>query len=132
MTRKSCFVLAGIVSVLMTGVSRADEPAKPTRWEDVAKAQKLSDRDIELLKQHKFVITDKPFRQVFTPYLYSDVPMFVTTDSLLNGFHVLFEESVYRLELAQARKLPAVLTELSRNLGPAGKQFKDDPRLIES
>src|SRR5262249_40559535 len=58
------------------------------------------------------------------------VPVFITTDSLLNGFHVLFEESVYRLEQAQARKLPGILERLSKGLDRAGKQFKGDPRLL--
>ena len=52
----------------------------------------------------KFVITGEPFKQVFSPYIGSDVPVFITTDSLLNGFHVLLEESIYRMELANARK----------------------------
>jgi hypothetical protein len=132
MTWTSRLLVAGFVSIILPGMLRADEPAKPKRWEDVAKAHKLTDRDIELLKQNRFVITGQPFKQVFTPYLYSDVPMFVTTDSLLNGFHVLFEESIYRLEQAQARKLSGILSELSKKLGPASKEFKDDPTLIEA
>jgi hypothetical protein len=54
------------------------------------------------------------------------VPIFIATDSLLNGFHVLFEESVYRMEQAQARKLPMLLEAIAKRLDHAGKQLRGD------
>src|SRR5262249_534898 len=76
-----------------------------------------------------FVIASEPYKQIFQPYVSSKAPVFITSDSLLNGFHVLFEESVYRLEMAHARKLPALLSTLAKNLDRASKQFKADAEL---
>jgi uncharacterized protein DUF3160 len=54
------------------------------------------------------------------------VPVFITTDSLLNAFHVLFEESIYRLEQANARKLPAVLARLGKNMEQVHNHIQGD------
>src|SRR5262245_61321672 len=75
-------------------------------WRTLA-AKHVKPGQVEALASQKFVVGDETYKQAFTPYLYSDVPVFVTTDSLLNAFHVLFEESIYRLEKANAARLPA-------------------------
>ncbi|HKB36119.1 MAG TPA: DUF3160 domain-containing protein, partial [Gemmataceae bacterium] len=131
-------LLVGAVAVSLTGAvmgqtpdtAKPVEPSRAVRWEDMAKARGLDETDIQLLRQHKFVIAGKPLKQVFQPYLSSDVPVFITPDSLLNGFHVLFEESIYRMEQAHARKLPGILERLWKDLDRSGKQFKGDPRLL--
>jgi len=51
-------------------------------------------------------------KQVFSAYLQSKVPPFVTSDALLAGYHCLFEESVRRLEMTRAWRLSGVLGEL--------------------
>ena len=55
--------------------------------------------------------------------------MFITSDSLLNGFHVLFEESVLRLEQANMRKLGHILRHIEDNLATAHKDFEGNPQL---
>jgi hypothetical protein len=110
---------------------KSSDPPKEYRWEDAAREHKLSDREIALLRQHKFVIASEPWKQIFQPYVSSKAPVFITSDSLLNGFHVLFEESIYRLEMAHARKLPALLATLSKSLDGASKQFKGDAELLQ-
>ena len=127
-------LLIAIVTAGVTGTAlgQNSEKPKPYRWEEEAKAQKLTDKDVELLKQNKFVITGSSYKQIFTPYIGSDVPVFITSDSLLNGFHVLFEESICSFEKAQARKLPGLLDELARQLDPAGKQLKGDAELVDA
>ena len=120
MTRALRLVMGVILSVVLTGAARgqpldkpkSSDPPKDYRWEDEAKARGLGAKEIELLRQHKFVIAGEPYKQIFQPYISSKSPVFITSDSLLNGFHVLFEESVYRLEMAHARKLPAILSAL--------------------
>jgi hypothetical protein len=105
-------------------------PPKDYRWEKEASARGLGEKDIQLLRKNKFVITAERYKQVFQPYLGSRVPLFITTDSLLNGFHVLFEESVYRLEQAHARELPSTLEVLWKNLDRPPRPFKGDARLL--
>ncbi|MDI6449589.1 DUF3160 domain-containing protein [Anaerobaca lacustris] len=69
----------------------------------------LSDADSQQLERDRILITDLAFKQMFEAYKIGGVPFFVTSDSLLNGYHVLYEESILRLEQANAQKMPAVL-----------------------
>ena len=115
--------VAGLVSVWLVVAIQSQEvrrlpvweldatAEKP--WEEVARKNGLGDKDIEMLRRNKFVIAGKSHKQIFEPYLGGDVPAFVTTDSLLNGFHVLFEESISRLEKVQAQKLPGILQNIA-------------------
>lgn len=69
----------------------------------------LSDVDSQQLERDRILITDLAFKQIFKAYKVGGIPFFVTSDSLLNGYHVLYEESILRLEQANAAKMPAVL-----------------------
>lgn len=72
-------LLVATVGVIPTGLAWAQIEKKPKsvdlpkdyRWEEVARANKLKDKDIQLLRQNKFVITGPSYKQVFTPYLSS-------------------------------------------------------------
>ncbi|MBI1831014.1 MAG: DUF3160 domain-containing protein [Planctomycetes bacterium] len=66
----------------------------------------LTETERQLLKNNKFIITATEHKQVFRPYIGSDVPVFITTDSLLNGFPVLLELD----ELAKNLKRPTGAT----------------------
>ena len=48
---------------------------------------------------------NETFKQVFSAYIGSPLPVFVTSDSVLNAYHVLLEESIRRMETARARDL---------------------------
>ncbi|CEF49045.1 unnamed protein product [uncultured bacterium] len=122
---------ASMLILSLVGASPAQSPkvaSGDNRW---AKAQGVSEKEIERLRDHKFVITATEYKQVFTPYIGSEVPVFITSDSLHNGFHVLLEESIYRMEQAHARKLPGLLDDLIKRLDPARKSLKGDAELIE-
>ena len=79
-------------------------------WEKDAVAQKLSAEVVAKLKQHGLVIAGETF-----PLSWHVVP-FVTTDSLLNGFHVLLEASLRKYELRRARELREALETAWGNL----------------
>jgi hypothetical protein len=96
----------------LAGQCAGDADRNSADWKIKADKAGLSPADIEQLGKHKILIGRHSYKQVFTPYLSSSLPLFITTDSLLNGYHVLFEESVLRLESAQARRLPKLLGEL--------------------
>jgi hypothetical protein len=106
-----------------------DKAPRQPQWQEQAKEQELAPAEIERLRKDKFVIARKSFRQVFTPYLYGDVPAFITSDSLLNAFHVLFEESVMRLESANASRLPELLRFIWKELAAADRRLKGKPAL---
>jgi hypothetical protein len=103
-------------------------PSAP-RWQDQAAKHDLSSAEIERLGKQKFVIAQESAKQVFSFYLGGDLPVFVTSDSLLNAFHVLFEESVVRLESANARRLPELLRFLWKKLEKADGRVTGKPAL---
>ncbi|MBN2491071.1 MAG: DUF3160 domain-containing protein [Planctomycetes bacterium] len=80
-------------------------PQPEAAWKDAARRAGLEPDEIERLEQNGVLITNRAFRQVFTPYIQSNLPVFVTSDSLLNGFCVLLEESIVRLESANVGRL---------------------------
>src|SRR5262245_28466433 len=123
------FINACLVSTLTAQPSDKD---KLQRWEDEAKKKVLTARQIEHLGRDRFVITGNEYKQTFTPYIGSDVPVFITTDSVLNAFHVVFEESIARLEQAQARKLPGLLEELTKHLEPTRQATKGDAKILDA
>ena len=136
--------LIGVFFVLafQTGVKAQQEmpklpdPARGYDWRKVAGKTGLSPKEIEQLDKDRILVTNQAFKQVFTPYLGPDVPdesslpLFITSDSLLNGFHVLYEESVLRLEQANARRLGGILKFIWRNLETADGTFMGKPELV--
>jgi hypothetical protein len=45
----------------------------------------LKPAQVGVLAEQRFVVGDQTYKQVFTPYLYADLPVFVTSDSVLNA-----------------------------------------------
>lgn len=85
-------------------------------WRVEAATRAISPAGIEQLATQKFLIGTHQFRQSFEPYAGADVPFFITTDSLLNGFHVLFEDSFKELEIRRAVRLRKTLEETIANV----------------
>jgi hypothetical protein len=117
---------------LFLGVCLSISSARADDWETVAKEHGLTDPDLKLLRANRFVITGQEFKQVFTPYIRSKVPVFVTPDSLMSAYHVLLEESVVRMEQAHAKKLPAILDRIATNLDGAATALTGDKDLVRS
>jgi hypothetical protein len=105
------------------------DPASGYAWRKEAARAGLAKADIEALAAQKILMGRETYRQVFTPYIETDLPVFVTSDSLLGAFHVLFEESVLRMEEANARLLPEVLKFVWEGLQTAGADLTDRPEL---
>ena len=81
------------------------------------------------LQRDKIVFTDRECRQICGPYLEPDMPVFITSDSILNAYHVLLEESVLRLEAANSERLPAILEDMWRGLQTAEPTVQGQPEL---
>ena len=106
-------------------VHRQDHP-----WKKEAINRGFDQKDVDRLVANKILVTNQTYRQVFTPYIESDLPVFITSDSVLNGFHVLLEESVLRLERANARRLPEILRFIWQNLETIEKDLQGKPELV--
>lgn len=78
-------------------------------WEPAAKEWKLTPETIDRLRTDKFAY-GRSVRQSFTPYLGG--PVFITTDSALNAFHVLFETTFRDYEVRQSWALREALETL--------------------
>lgn len=85
---------------------------------------------LETLDKQKFVITSQSYPQVFRAYLFpSGSPFFITSDSVLNAYHVLFEETLTRMEGALAFELQGTLDETLRQLDAAAGEVGGESKL---
>lgn len=101
-------------------------------WKELSQMQKLNQITIDKLEKNKIVVTDEAYKQIFSAYLYSGVPLFITTDSLINAYHVLYEESVLQLEKVKANKLEKILRFILTNLSNSDDKFKSKPELAQA
>jgi len=69
----------------------------------------LLPQEHEQLARDKILITRQAYRQIFEPYINTATPVFVTSDTVINAFHVLFRESISRHEEMNAQKLEEIL-----------------------
>src|ERR1044071_9735175 len=60
------------------------------------------------IAQQGFVAKPPGSKQIYLPYLNHQLPPFITADSLLRTFQIIYEESVVNLEEANAEKLLTV------------------------
>lgn len=119
---------AVVASAVLVGAARAGEDTAPQRdWRAAAGSEGLPAEEIERIAATKLLVAGPEFRQVFEPYIDSHLPTFVTSDAVLNAYHVLFEESVVRLERVQATRLPGVLRTMWDAIPDALSRF-DLPR----
>lgn len=127
------FSSAAVVITLFAAIHFAAPPSrgadKDYDWKAAARKEGLNDKEIEQIAQKKVLVASLTFKQVFEPYTGGGLPMFITSDSLLGGFHVLFEESVLRLEMTNARRLAGVLKGIWANLPSADKAFTGKPQV---
>ncbi len=111
------------------GSSKSDEGST---WRHEANKRGIGEHGIELLAQNKILITNETYRQVFSPYVESDLPIFITSDSLLNAYNSLFEESLMNLEEANARQLAPILRYLWARLDKIDSQVKGKPEQVRA
>jgi hypothetical protein len=80
-------------------------------WRRDAENNGLSSATIGQLDRDSLAIAGPYYRQSFEVYTKNPQPPFVTSDSLLNGFHVLLEDSIRQLELTRVSLLRQALED---------------------
>lgn len=65
---------------------------------------------------NSIVVTDMEFRQAFSAYVVFNHPVFITSDSLLNGYHALLANSMQRLEIARAALAAKAIAQVRKRL----------------
>ncbi len=89
------------------------------------------DKNIEVEK-NGILITDEVCKQIFSPYLSGKIPLFITSDSLIGAYHVLYEESILCLENTMASKFPEILSSLLNDFNVIYKNVKGNPKLVSA
>jgi len=87
----------------------------------------LSPQERAQLEKDGILIGAQEFRQSFEPYIENDVPVFITSDAVLHAFHILFEESLARVEAANVTKLESLLSRITGKLPAAVRETKGVP-----
>lgn len=91
-------------------------------WRAMARRRGLTEAEVARLDRDKLLIEDLAFSQSFEIYTASRGPVFITSDSLINGFQVLFEDSFRELEIHRAA---ALRSQLEQALKRARKELDD-------
>lgn len=96
-------------------------------WRANARQAGLKQGEIVSLAQDKVVIENIELRQSFEAYTKPPRPVFITSDSALNAFHVLFEDSFRELELRRVfslrRQLENVLNQGREQIADSGNAY---------
>lgn len=120
------YAVSCLTSLLVAALAPGEERfAPPYRLQDVAGMEAFvgSADARELLARQGFVVTGLQFPQIFAAYLrlaidlpqeQTDIPWFITEDSVWHAYHVLLEEGVHVLEEVQADRLHEFSTRLLR------------------
>jgi len=131
---KHLLVLFLVMSLrfISRGGSSYAETTSPAEysWEEIIREKDLSDVQISALRRNGILVTDEAYKQIFTAYILLINPVFITSDSLLNAYHVLYEESVFRLESEMASRLPDILRHIMDNIENVLQKCEGDPELL--
>ncbi len=111
------------LTLLPLGLALADEPTK---------VGSLTEAQGARLHGEKLVVTQEEFRQSFSPYIDGTLPVFVTSDAVLNAFHVLLAEAVSRMACRQVGQLPHLLDTAWENLPTATSQVEGNDALRDA
>ncbi|NQT88863.1 DUF3160 domain-containing protein [bacterium] len=118
-----------VMSVLLAASSALAGAVQEGAWRQAAAKAGLSGQDVQRLGRDRVLMTNETFKQVFSAYVDTQMPVFITSDSLLNAFHVLYEESALRMEETNAELLPEVLGFLWKNLAGLEIAVTGEPKL---
>lgn len=126
-----CVAVAMVLCLAATSALAQREAVSGT-WQEQARSEGLSTRDLERLGADKLLVGSQEFRQSFEPYAFNPLPQFVTSDAVLNGFNVLLLESVRRWERRNAETLPGILEGMWQCLECSASRVDGNPELAEA
>lgn len=124
-------LVASLLACVRVAVAKdADSAVIP--WQEAARNSGLSEAGISFLEKNRLLITNDAYKQIFSAYLSGGNPHFITSDSLLNAYHVLYEESILRLENSMAGRLPSILRLILNNIEDVDEQLDGNPALVSA
>jgi len=121
---------AAIVLTVVLAAAGIAQDSNDNDWQALALQRGLSDADVQQLDTDRILITNQAYKQIYEAYPNGWGPSFITSDSLLNAYHVLYEESILRLEQAGAQRLPEILRFVLANLDTACAEVEGQAELV--
>ncbi len=101
-------------------------------WKQRATQTGLSAAEVKTLSDNKIVVSSQEVKQSFSAYLGHGPPNFITSDAVLNAYHVLFEETLRRQEELQAAGLVRFCTEDWALLATIDRMYTGDTAAIRA
>lgn len=128
--KRKTFVL--IAPLLALNLFSQDEPKGvfPDDSPFSDKKPDMTEDEKARLEKDKVLISRLEVKQCFTAYMDGKYPRFVTSDAVLNAYHVLFEETLRQLEEQQARHLHSLCGGLWKLLATADRMYEGDAAQI--
>ncbi|NNK85739.1 MAG: DUF3160 domain-containing protein, partial [Desulfobacterales bacterium] len=87
-------------------------------------AKQKATLNIEQLNRDKILITNQSYRQIFEPYLNPKSSIFITSDTVLSAFHVLFRQSIADMEQVNAKRALDILKLIWSKITPEEDKIK--------
>ena len=131
MTQRICIVFLLLIVIVNPRVNGSDDKAgiAPGTWQEAAMKRGLSEEEIAILQKDDILLTNQEYRQIYSAYSHPDISVFITSDSLLNAYHVLLEESIVQLEASQVSRLSETLKMILTDLELLRFSVQDQPEL---
>lgn len=120
------------LQIVVPALSQDAEVKAASDWkQDLAKTG-LSTAEIKRLAKDKLLVSTQEIKQSFSAYLGHGPPNFITSDAVLNAYHVLFEETLRRQEELNAAGLRRFCTEDWALLATIDRMYAGDIDAIKA
>ncbi len=128
----SMVLLVAVFLICTLNIHAQENESSDKTWQARAQEIGLSESDISALEKNRLLIADETHKQIFSAYQSASNPLFITSDSLLNAYHVLYEESVFHLEKAMAARFPGIIRHILSNLQNCDEYLTGRPDLVSA
>jgi hypothetical protein len=123
-------LLLGLLAELSLAAQEAGNGVFPADSTFSTEKPDLSEAEQARLKTDKVLVSRQEVRQCFTAYMDGSYPRFVTSDAVLNAYHVLFEETLRQQEEMQSRHVRTLCKDLWLLLATAERMYRGDAAQI--
>jgi len=105
--------------------------------DSILDAYQLTDDELELLKNHHFVVTERLkypcFGQALHDIYGNDLPLFITTDIILHALHASYDKILMELEISQLQpKLIQILNALNSSYPVLQNTYQENQQMLIS
>lgn len=118
--------------VIAVFFARGLAASAPPDWKAEAAKEGLTPEEITRLEMDKVLVSRREKPQSFSAYFGPCPTLFITTDALLNAYHVLFEETLRRREEVNAGILRDLCAELGTSLPSMKTLYAGDKTTIDA